>query len=172
MYAQRYIVGNCVSMNFLFFLLSACLTKQLFSNSLEVFFCPDVTYWDSWVSTLLFVHLFIRKKMSNENVMWTCSRYFLCCLWPDLFIAKDADAKNACTKSAKSTYTKGACIEGSSSKDASTIKHLRIHLQFFGILEVKLFGIAWWSLMLLVPGLLVALLLSRAWKYTCNYLEF
>lgn len=59
-YAQRCIVGNCVSIDFLSFLLLVYLTRKFFLNSQENYFCPNIAYY-SWASALLFIYLFIGK---------------------------------------------------------------------------------------------------------------
>lgn len=74
------------------------------------------------------------------------------------FFAKDIFTKDVCLEDAiiKNTYTKGICIKdvyiknafveaaymkNSFTKDANAIKHLKMHLQFFQILKMKLFEI-------------------------------
>lgn len=143
MYTWRCIIGNYVSISFLSFLLSACSTRQLFSNSPGISFNLNAAYWGSWASASLFVHSSIRKQMSNRDVMWTCFRCFPCCLRLGSLAAKDADAKSACTKSAEGIYSKSTYAEG-----AGAVEHSKIHSQSFWISEVKLFDIGWWVLLL------------------------
>lgn len=102
--------------------------------------------------------------MFDEDVIWTCSRYFLYYLRLSSFTAKGIDVKSACIKSVKILYIKGvyasntctrytyagntfstinACIksvdrEKTCTRGAGTVKHSKIHLQFFSILEVEL----------------------------------
>ena len=44
MYAQYWIIGNCINTSFLSFLLSAYLIKKLFPNNLKNFFCLNAMY--------------------------------------------------------------------------------------------------------------------------------
>lgn len=46
--------------------------------------------------------------MSDGDIIWACSRWFLCCLQLISFATKDADAKSAHIGSAKSVYSAGA----------------------------------------------------------------
>lgn len=140
MYAWHCIIYIYVSISFLSFLLSACLTKRLFSNSSGISFCPDVAYWDNWASASLFVYLSIEKQMSDGNAIWTYFRYFLYCLWPGSFAAEGADVKNACIKSADNACTKGACAKVSCTGGAggvSAVKDLGIYLQLSWILKLR-----------------------------------
>lgn len=168
MYTQHCIIGKYISMGFLSFSILACLTRWLFLNNIKISFCLDWAYY-SWAFASLFVHLFIRNQISDEDTIWTCFRYFLCCLQPSLFAVKSADTKSAyignaqsvCIKDAyaSNTYARGTCIgnafsvinayikgadrENTCIRDASIVKHSRIHLQFFLISEVKLFNTSW-----------------------------
>ncbi len=63
------IVGDFFSTSFLSFSLLGCSTRRLFSNSSRISFCPDAVYYDNWAFASFFVYLFIRKQISDGDVM-------------------------------------------------------------------------------------------------------
>lgn len=97
--------------------------------------------------------------MSDKDVILSCFRCFLGCLWPRSFGAESTDTRIAYTKGtyAEYTYTKGAyirdayiegtfvrgaCVGGTCIGTIGTIKYLRIYLQLFQNLEVRLLCIS------------------------------
>lgn len=122
----RYIFGNCVSMRFLFLLLLAYITGQIFLKAFSVYgsfilftkrelsiyillgifsgmtnFYLDAVYWDSQTSASLLVNLinlFTIKQISEENIIMINSEYFSDCLQPSLFAAEGADIKSTFTR--------------------------------------------------------------------------
>lgn len=80
-------------------------------------------YWDSLTFESFLINstnLSIIEQISDQNVILSCSRDFLGCLWPGLFPAKNANVKKTCIRSVctKNTYVGGVVA----------IKYLRIHL--------------------------------------------
>lgn len=59
--------------------------------------------------------------MSDEDIIWTCFRYFSYYLPPYLFTAKVADVKNACIRNAESFCIKSAYAINTCIKDTYTV---------------------------------------------------
>lgn len=75
--------------------------------------------------------MFTIEQMSNTNTILTDFGYFSRCSQSCIFAAKSADNKTICIAA--------ACIKGIFAGGTGVIKHSRIYLQSFEILEGKLF---------------------------------
>lgn len=84
--------------------------------------------------------------MSNTDVIWTCSKCFLYCLWPNSTSArssksidigydciKNSIAKNVCSRGACGTDT---CIGSPCGDSVSVVKRSGMHSQLFQNLEI------------------------------------
>lgn len=70
--------------------------------------------------------------MSDGKAIWTCSRYFPCCLRPGSFAVEGTDVENAYIKNVDSTYTEDAYAEISYAGGArcvSAVKGLGIYVR-------------------------------------------
>lgn len=67
--------------------MSRCIVGNFVLSNPAIFFCLDILYWGGWSSTSLFVHLSIRKQLSDRDAILICSECFSSCLRPGLFTA-------------------------------------------------------------------------------------
>lgn len=93
--------------------MSQCILGKFVSSDPAIFLYFDAVYWGSWSTAFLFIHLSIKKEVSNGDVMWTCFCCFLGCLQSHLTDNGGAKGANIGGSYVEGTFARGVGIRTS-----------------------------------------------------------